>query len=575
MSCSGRPDVTTDCSASNHGPDFKARYVRVYAVKGGNTFAVSELQLYDINGNQIAPVGSPPLYTPQAWGPEPLFINGEFAPEGTSYDNAIYSTLLGDCTGTKTCPVTGGTPSISSLLNVDLTAPFAIDHMVIQADNNDTYQIDGFDDSKSAWVSLWTVPHASSGGLRTRTSAQFDPSKTPLVRKLRIYVTAGDGKYAVSELQVFTAQANTAGSYGANADGAEKFACGYDGKFTQTIGIDNGNGAILNFTTLPMRFNLDFASIKITCDAGGFIGKFTDTVQSASNRSCDIGLFAASAPAATPPIVNYFQAGFCPAGTTASASTKGLLSYAQMNDIDYVDNPGTLNCGSQSMDSGVQTLLEGFIPALSAQLTNGLISSILDFRRAPGSLVPFPPNQQNRSNIVACQSDLAEAPPPPPAPDNASGLAGHATQVGSGSSSGTLRIEGTVAAREPIALDEATITVNSLLREIGIGDLVQSEAEPAVPAGLEPQNGSKADSGMYKTPPGAFPIISARITPTGGAMQFEIDVERATIETPAACLRGLSSAPLEVSFVVLGSATSIPVHANAIWRCNGAQLQTP
>ena len=309
---------------------------------------MSELVLYDTSDNQIAPVGPTPLkYAPQAWGPEPFFINGEFAPEGTAWNSAVYATLLADCKATNTCSTTAPA-TVSSILNVDLTAPFQIDHMVIQADGNDTYQIDGLDEATSTWVSLWSVQPASGSGLRTQTSPTLDPSKTPMVRLLRVYVTAGDGQYSVSELQVLTAQANTAGSYGADADGAEKFACSYDGTVKQTIGIDNGN-QILNFTTLPMSFDLDFAEIKITCDAGGFIGTFTDTVQSATNRSCTAGLLAAAAPSS---IVNYFQAGYCPAGTTVSASTKGVLSYAQINDIDYVDDSGGMNCGMQDLDQG-------------------------------------------------------------------------------------------------------------------------------------------------------------------------------------------------------------------------------
>ena len=75
---------------STQGPNFTASYVRVYALKGGDTFAVSELQFWDTSGKLIS------VNTP-TYGPEPLVTNGEFAPEGHSSTDKSYAFILPPC----------------------------------------------------------------------------------------------------------------------------------------------------------------------------------------------------------------------------------------------------------------------------------------------------------------------------------------------------------------------------------------------------------------------------------------------------------------------------------------------
>ena len=80
--------------------------------------------------------------------------------------------------------------------------------------------------------------------------------------------------------------------------------------------------------------------------------------------------------------------------------------------------------------------------------------------------------------------------------------------------------------------------------------------------------------------PGASPIVKARVEPTKGArngsMDFEIDVKRATIPEPARCLEGAATAPLTMSFLLVGgSEEPVWVHARANWQCHGDQLLTP
>jgi hypothetical protein len=59
-------------------------------------------------------------------------------------------------------------------------------------------------------------------------------------------------------------------------------------------------------------------------------------------------------------------------------------------------------------------------------------------------------------------------------------------------------------------------------------------------------------------------------------MDFEIDVQRATILKPDRCLKGSPTAPLTTSFLLVGgSETPVWVHATVSWQCNPGDLRTP
>jgi len=238
------------CALDNKG--FSARYIRVYTRSGGDTFAVSELLLWDTAGNPIAA-------TRQTSGNAPLFLNGEFAPNGTSWDDGHYATKLGNCdpslNASSKCPAAASNASApaprSAAKQFDLTAVFPISQITIQADANDTYQIDGSVDGVT-WTNLWGFGHAASGGgLQKRPDKVFSGT-LPQARYVRVYATEGDGDYSVSELQVFTPVANTAGEYATavdnddftSADGrandGKNFVCSYDGTIATTLGVDTG-----------------------------------------------------------------------------------------------------------------------------------------------------------------------------------------------------------------------------------------------------------------------------------------------------------------------------------------------
>ena len=134
--------------------------------------------------------------------------------------------------------------------------------------------------------------------------------------------------------------------------------------------------------------------------------------------------------------------------------------------------------------------------------------------------------------------------------------------------------------QNPVALDQAALTVNALLHEFGgAGELVRGPGDALlVPLSLQPQSGSKPDKGLYATPPGAQPSVRAQITPVkgqSGLMDFAIDVDRASIVSPSRCVDGSAIALLATSFLLIGpSGEPVWVHATANWQCNGSQLIT-
>ena len=615
MHCTARPDPTSDCSASNAGPNFKARYVRVYARSGGPTFAISELWLWDTAGNPVLPLaGTPVPYTPQAYGPEPFFVNGDFAPDGTAWDDVHYATKLGSCTlnASSRCPVAAGVAAISAAKQIDFTAVLPITQITIQADHNDTYQVDGSLDGVT-WTPLWTVPTASAGGLQTRSRAFPPPSQQPpcpgastCARYVRVYATAGDGSYSVSELQVFTPQANTAGTYvtaednqgfvwsDGRANDGQNFICSYDGAFGTGLGVNRGT-AVEPFQSLPIQFFVESVSLNARCDDG-----HDHNIAAAHNRQCSLTLVPPVDYG--PPFTDQFQAGYCaptsvqPQGypilsyvhfdDTATSQTNSAIQFDSLDDVSPTPGVSDLKCTDfSSLDAHIPDVLRGFVPVIAAEAVKAAINQVLDYHQNPqkgqGLLIPFPRNTSSGSPPfppVQCAETTAEE-PPSPAPDNISRLSGRATHVGGGNGA-SLRIVGRFTAESPIVLDEATLAVHSLLHETGVGDAVRGPGgQPLAPLGLQPLNGSNADKGLYQTEPAESPMVSVRIVPTKGAqdrsMTFEIDVRRATILEPDGCLQGASTVPLATSFLLVGgSETPIRVHATANWQCNGSQLLT-
>lgn len=153
-----------------------ARYLRVYPTSGDGKYSISELRPYNPNGLS---------YAGQGTGPEPLITNGEYAPEGTAYNDANYATVL------------AGTGS-GNALRIDLkTLHGGLDRVKIQANDPGYYGIDVSADGTSWFNWHAFAPVSSSGGLRTRDSGPLPPIAA---RYVRVYAISGAGPVSVSEV---------------------------------------------------------------------------------------------------------------------------------------------------------------------------------------------------------------------------------------------------------------------------------------------------------------------------------------------------------------------------------------
>lgn len=123
------------------------------------------------------------------WGAGPLapassITDGAFLPEYTQWNTG--SVWWGSST-----PF-----SSDNFLIVDLGSNQVFDHLLLQADNNDSYAVDYW--TGSNWQQAWEASAVAGWGMMTRDSgvlAQFSS------QYLRVHATAGDSFYAVSELQ--------------------------------------------------------------------------------------------------------------------------------------------------------------------------------------------------------------------------------------------------------------------------------------------------------------------------------------------------------------------------------------
>jgi hypothetical protein len=550
---------------------FKARYVRVFAVSGGNTFAVSEVQLEDTAGNP-ASLGA------ATYGPEPVVTDGEFAPDGTAYNDSNFANILPSCNANASsiCPPSAAFSSAQTApLQIDLGGTFPIDHLVVQADQAHEFEIDASTDGQS-WTFFSGVPVVSGNGLQTRTIAGSGRS----VRYLRLFGLSGSSSsYSISGVQAFTAQANTACGYDSGANAGENFACSYDGAFAMDFVAPGTNG------TVPIGFNLASATIRVECertDSQGVTSTDSFTVSQASGRTCTDSLQPTSG------VIK--NAGYC-AGFCASGQTQSLLSYAQLatdpqaNDqqIKFVPTtPSSIACSDQgSIDQGILPLTDSVVAGVASGVAQGFFNALLDYRTKPSSLLPFPPpTSQTTPPWSTCPATTSEPPPPTPSPDNIAGLEGRATQVGATSNGATLHISGRFAVPRPLALDQTVLTLRALLHESGGGGELARGPNDAllVPLSLQPLNGSTANKGLYSTPPGAQPSVRAQVTPVkgqSGVIDFAIDVDRASIASPSRCASGSAITPLGTSFLLVGdSSEPVSVHATATWQCNGKQLIT-
>ena len=83
-------------------------------------------------------------------------------------------------------------------IDIDLSGTFVLSSAIVQADDNDTYQLQ-YRDTGGIYHDWFAVPAIASFGLVTRNSSGLS---AVTATGLRFFATGGDGKYAASEIQV-------------------------------------------------------------------------------------------------------------------------------------------------------------------------------------------------------------------------------------------------------------------------------------------------------------------------------------------------------------------------------------
>ncbi len=158
------------------------------------------------------------LFATSVWASTNVALGAAVTTNGSGFLSGTQTIV---CTGTPQAPssVTDGVfhteqdcwmngvawQGLDNSLDIDLGGTFSISSAIVQADDNDTYELQyrGTDGLYHNW---WDVPLDPSWGLVTRPNGDQttqQPLPTVTATGLRFFATGGDGDYAVSEIQVF------------------------------------------------------------------------------------------------------------------------------------------------------------------------------------------------------------------------------------------------------------------------------------------------------------------------------------------------------------------------------------
>lgn len=150
------------------------------------------------NWNVLTSFGAYGVLRPGSiWAPAPLpasmgsVVDNVFLPEGQQWNDGTW--------WWDQDPAANGPTPEPMGIRIQLNGSYTIDRLVVQADNNDSYQVDYWDGS--AWQSAFSIGAVAGPGMRTRDSGMLATAFT--TTELRFYATGGDNYYSVSEIQAF------------------------------------------------------------------------------------------------------------------------------------------------------------------------------------------------------------------------------------------------------------------------------------------------------------------------------------------------------------------------------------
>jgi hypothetical protein len=149
--------------------------------------------------------GGSSIFNPST--PLSVVTDGVFTPEATSYGSSTAHNEAIEWGGATSGSISNsGVTATGLVLEIDLGANFTIDGAMVQADDNDSYLLQYFDETNSTWQPLYNVPAVSVGyGLRTRPNGDqttFEPVGPVVTDAVRFSAVSGDGGYAVSEIEL-------------------------------------------------------------------------------------------------------------------------------------------------------------------------------------------------------------------------------------------------------------------------------------------------------------------------------------------------------------------------------------
>ncbi len=349
-------------AAGSHNPNFTARYVRLYGLPSDDdNYSIAEVTLRDSDGTVVSEGAT-------TYGPEPVALNGDVAPEGADWNDRRYASILSPCTtsSASTCPQHQNPPAsragVTAGMLIDLTAVFPITAVEVQADRHE-FQIDYSTDLQS-WQPLWTVPAVSGSGLLSRPT-EFFATPLPEARYLFIYGVAGDDEnYSVSSVRVLTAVANTPCAFDSAATSGEDFACTYEGPLRTEIQVPSGG--------LPISFTIDSATGYLRCTNGTTDGSTPTKTVLTPGTTCTATLQTQGISSGS------WCSGTCEAGAA-------VLAFTRLN-ADPVFTVSDLECDvtlDSDLHKGLVAIISSATDAAVTEQFNALVVTPIEQLKGP------------------------------------------------------------------------------------------------------------------------------------------------------------------------------------------------
>lgn len=193
----------------------------------GMTVAVNAAPYNLLQGKPVSLTGT---FFTGGWGssyvvPGSTVVDGKFLPRSNQWDQGAvwWDDRL----------------SPNNYINIDLGSTYIISSFIVQADDNDSYNLEYWNQLTNSWVLAWDIPETGGWGLQTRpdvnnNTVQYTLPVSISTDALRLFgePNQGDRLFAVSEIQAFGVGAPLPGFAGLLL-----FASGFVGVIGRKFGL--------------------------------------------------------------------------------------------------------------------------------------------------------------------------------------------------------------------------------------------------------------------------------------------------------------------------------------------------